>query len=183
MRDIHDCLLFILLVSGWNERPSGNSILPWYVIVASAAVAEPDQNSGERLKADALPQLSARPNRSTLIPSGPGKWGAQYGNAVVPAGCGYTNCIRSICRSGGSWHYAKQLRVRDLHAPVGPNYWSRERPPTATSLRRAGCPPDHGTNDFAVHDGDCAMCSRGGRLRRPFNARGHNGQHHAILHR
>jgi hypothetical protein len=31
-------LFFILLVAGWHELPGGESILPWYVIIASAAV-------------------------------------------------------------------------------------------------------------------------------------------------
>ena len=30
-------LFFALLVTGWHELPDGGSILPWYVIVASAA--------------------------------------------------------------------------------------------------------------------------------------------------
>ncbi len=31
-------LFLILLVAGWHQLPEGESILPWYVIVASAAV-------------------------------------------------------------------------------------------------------------------------------------------------
>jgi len=31
-------LFFVLLIGGWHELPEGESILPWYVIVASAAV-------------------------------------------------------------------------------------------------------------------------------------------------
>jgi hypothetical protein len=31
-------IFFVLLVTGWHELPGGDSILPWYVIVASAAV-------------------------------------------------------------------------------------------------------------------------------------------------
>jgi len=31
-------LFFVLVVTGWHELPDGESILPWYVIVASAAV-------------------------------------------------------------------------------------------------------------------------------------------------
>jgi hypothetical protein len=31
-------LFFLLLIGGWHELPEGESILPWYVIVASAAV-------------------------------------------------------------------------------------------------------------------------------------------------
>jgi hypothetical protein len=31
-------LFVVLLIAGWNELPEGDSILPWYVIVASAAV-------------------------------------------------------------------------------------------------------------------------------------------------
>jgi hypothetical protein len=31
-------LFFMLLVAGWHELPGGESILPWYVIIASAAV-------------------------------------------------------------------------------------------------------------------------------------------------
>jgi hypothetical protein len=31
-------IFFALLVTGWHELPDGDSILPWYVIVASAAV-------------------------------------------------------------------------------------------------------------------------------------------------
>jgi hypothetical protein len=31
-------LFFMLLIAGWHDLPSGDSILPWYVIVASAAV-------------------------------------------------------------------------------------------------------------------------------------------------
>jgi hypothetical protein len=31
-------IFVLLLIAGWHELPSGDSILPWYVIVASAAV-------------------------------------------------------------------------------------------------------------------------------------------------
>jgi hypothetical protein len=31
-------LFLVLLVAGWQELPDGDSILPWYVIMASAAV-------------------------------------------------------------------------------------------------------------------------------------------------
>jgi hypothetical protein len=31
-------LFFVLLIAGWHELPGDDSILPWYVIVASAAV-------------------------------------------------------------------------------------------------------------------------------------------------
>jgi hypothetical protein len=31
-------LFLVLLIAGWRDLPSGDSILPWYVIVASAAV-------------------------------------------------------------------------------------------------------------------------------------------------
>ena len=31
-------LFFVLLIVGWRDLPSGDSILPWYVIIASAAV-------------------------------------------------------------------------------------------------------------------------------------------------
>jgi hypothetical protein len=31
-------IFFVLLVTGWHELPDGESILPWYVIIASAAV-------------------------------------------------------------------------------------------------------------------------------------------------
>src|SRR6184192_2560988 len=43
--------------------------------------------------------------------------GGACGIAGGPAGCGCWNCLRSICRRGGSWHHAKQPRVRDLHVP------------------------------------------------------------------
>lgn len=31
-------LFALLLIAGWHELPPGETILPWYVIVASAAV-------------------------------------------------------------------------------------------------------------------------------------------------
>ena len=31
-------LFFVLLITDWHELPGDDSILPWYVIVASAAV-------------------------------------------------------------------------------------------------------------------------------------------------
>ena len=31
-------LFFILMIAGWHELPEGESVLPWYLIVASAAV-------------------------------------------------------------------------------------------------------------------------------------------------
>jgi hypothetical protein len=31
-------LFFVLAIAGWGALPEGESILPWYVIVASAAV-------------------------------------------------------------------------------------------------------------------------------------------------
>jgi len=31
-------LFFILLITGWRALPNGDSILPWYVIIASASV-------------------------------------------------------------------------------------------------------------------------------------------------
>jgi hypothetical protein len=31
-------LFFALRIGGWHELPEGESILPWYVIIASAAV-------------------------------------------------------------------------------------------------------------------------------------------------
>jgi hypothetical protein len=31
-------LFFLLLVAGWQDLPRGDSILPWYVIIGSAAV-------------------------------------------------------------------------------------------------------------------------------------------------
>jgi hypothetical protein len=31
-------LFFALLVAGWHELPAGNPLLPWYVIIASAAI-------------------------------------------------------------------------------------------------------------------------------------------------
>ena len=31
-------IFVVLLVTGWRELPGGDTILPWYVIVASAAI-------------------------------------------------------------------------------------------------------------------------------------------------
>ena len=31
-------LFLVLAIAGWRELPEGESILPWYVVVASAAV-------------------------------------------------------------------------------------------------------------------------------------------------
>jgi hypothetical protein len=65
--------------------------------------------------------------------------GGACGNAGGPAGCGCPNCIRSICRKGGSWYHAKQPRVRDLLAPAGPNYWSVfKRKPAPDAIRGGG---------------------------------------------